>query len=568
MVCDLQVEPPCYKRFAQVLTDVRDTIAGLSAAGVAFAGAVSINDVLDVEHIKSMHVHGAFPWACWEKLMADVMTTLMQFNCAASTPANIPWAEVQGWMAEAAMDPAQQPYTLCKAVEYIMTFAQDVRLYVANRRLFLMAPIIKKFGITYEKGHFEQQLHAGTLQLTRTRAWLRSSLRKLVEDGDLLVQDLTTTSGEPVDRSKYLHVLYVSVMQLVVTGASGGTDNFPEILHLDVSRFDRLHTEFRRCVTVASVVLTVGQKLREVRVAPCGTAAAVVQKIAAVLLSSRWACKDVEKTISVVCAELDIPELSKADVVRFGMVLKNGLDADSPIPKLMSKRMHDVIVLGMQLGDGAVLGSDAATTETFKHFFIPLDMMALAPFMKRMVQELRTILSVNTRVCAKHYNRIIASEAAGFTASVNSDTNNGTRLMTVAEAERRLIELVVNKTITGTCTVRLDGGVINRDGLEWVVVDIATEGVVAPALTLPITMDLVALQPGLVDAPMGYRLVTTTEASSPRCKEILVSGGWLQTWSIARLAGGKIDGSGYGGGVTEGDFVDAEYIGQALVTPL
>ena len=36
---------------------------------------------------------------------------------------------------------------------------------------------------------------------------------------------------------------------------------------------------------------------------------------------------------------------------------------------------------------------------------------------------------------------------------------------------------------------------------------------------------------------------------------------------MVRLEGGKIDGSGYGGKVTAGEFADAGYIGEALVVP-
>ena len=88
----------------------------------------------------------------------------------------------------------------------------------------------------------------------------------------------------------------------------------------------------------------------------------------------------------------------------------------------------------------------------------------------------------------------------------------------------------------------------------------------AEALLVPLSPDKIPLAPGQAP-PEGFRLLRAEEAAAERWRGALVAG-WLEEWSIVRLEGGKIDGRGYGGGVTAGDFTQDQYIGEALVVPL
>ena len=66
----------------------------------------------------------------------------------------------------------------------------------------------------------------------------------------------------------------------------------------------------------------------------------------------------------------------------------------------------------------------------------------------------------------------------------------------------------------------------------------------------------------LDDIPEGWRRVTTEEVKA-RKQEFIKD---LQTWDIIKLAGGKVDGSGYGNKIMEGTF--DEGLGNVFVTPI
>lgn len=79
----------------------------------------------------------------------------------------------------------------------------------------------------------------------------------------------------------------------------------------------------------------------------------------------------------------------------------------------------------------------------------------------------------------------------------------------------------------------------------------------------PLTINVIRLHAAEA-VPTGVRLMRVDEVESEPWTRTIVHG-WLQKWSIVRLDGGKIDGSGYGGKVTKGDFSEDLSIGEALV---
>jgi hypothetical protein len=203
-----------------------------------------------------------------------------------------------------------------------------------------------------------------------------------------------------------------------------------------------------------------------------------------------------------------------------------------------------------------------------------------------MTLQLRKMVDVNSKVHAARYNSLIAGESAGLVPSRVRLSDGvpaplGFRLMTVRETKDRFEELSGGVLLNGKNAVRLQGGRLEpkiaiTTSMEvsdattvptWEVVCWDVCGMaMTEALVLALSPDKITLAPG-APPPVGFRLMRADEAASARWKYPLVKN-WLEEWSTTRLEGGKIDGSGYGGVVTLGDFTDAEYIGEALVVPL
>ena len=172
-------------------------------------------------------------------------------------------------------------------------------------------------------------------------------------------------------------------------------------------------------------------------------------------------------------------------------------------------------------------------------------------------------------------------EARGLTPSrvqLSGDMSApiGFRLMTADEASSRISELSSEAParVAGSpsCSVQLADGFFQMNSLsegsasgavKWDVIRGSFNGIISEAMVLPLSVDKITLASGEL-APVGFRMMTVEEASSGYWHDALVQG-WLEPWSIVRLDGGKIDGSAYGGLVTDGEFTDSTYIGEALV---
>jgi hypothetical protein len=141
--------------------------------------------------------------------------------------------------------------------------------------------------------------------------------------------------------------------------------------------------------------------------------------------------------------------------------------------------------------------------------------------------------------------------------------------MTADEASSRISELSSEAParVAGSpsCSVQLADGFFQMNPLsvKWDVIRGSFNGIISEAMVLPLSVDKITLASGEL-APVGFRMMTVEEASSGYWHDALVQG-WLEPWSIVRLDGGKIDGSAYGGLVTDGEFTDSTYIGEALV---
>ena len=62
-----------------------------------------------------------------------------------------------------------QPRVFCKTLEFLHEHLNAMHIYSANARLHMIAPVLQRDGIDYERSKFNEKIAAG-LTLERTKA--------------------------------------------------------------------------------------------------------------------------------------------------------------------------------------------------------------------------------------------------------------------------------------------------------------------------------------------------------------------------------------------------------------
>jgi hypothetical protein len=346
----------------------------------------------------------------------------------------------------------------------------------------------------------------------------------------------------------------------------------PETFLLDVGRLAAMHANFGLHVLVASVLVIVGQRLQELHVKNLSQ---TLDSIAEQIFASKLHATNITEVVRIASSKIETScEISDIDRAKLCAVLVKGTQVGCPVPKLMSSRLKKVFVGSLDYDAGDLFKNVNTIQDTFTEYQLPLSLRVMAPHLRDDCHRLGKIVSLNSKVHAKNYNSLIAMEARGLTPSrvqLSGDMSApiGFRLMTADEASSRISELSSEAParVAGSpsCSVQLADGFFQMNPLsvKWDVIRGSFNGIISEAMVLPLSVDKITLASGEL-APVGFRMMTVEEASSGYWHDALVQG-WLEPWSIVRLDGGKIDGSAYGGLVTDGEFTDSTYIGEALV---
>jgi hypothetical protein len=506
-------------------------------------------------------------------------------GASANPDAKATWGDIETALELGGDDALTQPASFCNALEFLLDRTKAVRIEVANSRLRLIAPVIKDHGVEYERNHMDKKLREGLTMLTKTRRWLRETIRRELAAGRSSLDDLT--NRDSTKASAYMAIINAGVVALITGAKPPRVASCPETFMLDVTRLEALHAAFRLMVLAASVLVIVGQRLGEVgEKDPKQVITAVAKSVIATAPSAGNLTSVID---TVVAALKENSTMDEAHHPGLHAVLLRGVEANRPVPKLMESRLRGVLQRGLEQGCDMFQDQDSIG-KVFKESQLPHALLPLVPHLRDACLRTNKVVLLNTKVHAARYNSMIAGESAGFVTwrcsiTATEPVPPGFRFMTVIEAQDRLPELVEHSRL-GERTVRLLDGRIKHisavpteadtemtDASDTLPVRTATWEVVktdvadgeTEAMVVPLCVDKIALAPGET-APAGFRLMRADEVSTPRWKDALVLG-WMEEWSIVRVDGGKLDGSGYGGEVTFGDFTGARYIGEALVVP-
>jgi T-complex protein 11 len=410
---DLRLDPPIYVRVLRVLDEIRDGIHDLASGGGVWKGFEGINDVIDIKFIQDQIENKAFEWTACVKLVEDVVSILGQL-CHSDKgatkrkfdeePAYIhshmsSWGFLQNEMKDAADDGTKQPGVFCSALQFLLDYTKAVRIEVANSRLRLIAPVIKDNGVDYERDHFDQKLLLGTVELTRTRKWLRSTIELEIGTQRLSIFDLTVRDS--AKSASYVNILNAGVVALITDPSPLDIATCPETLLLDVTRLAAMQSAFRHLVLVASVMVIVYQRFGELRER---NTSSIIHSIAYRIMTNKTVTGNISSIVDTVMLTLEeCTTMSDRDRGGLRDVLMKGAESNRPVPNLMASRLRNVLLRGLDGG---------ATTETvFKDCQIPRAIISLIPHVSDVVNRLRKVVNLNAKVHATRYNEIIAEEA-------------------------------------------------------------------------------------------------------------------------------------------------------------
>jgi hypothetical protein len=164
-------------------------------------------------------------------------------------------------MQKALIDVDEQPQAFCKALEFLLNCTNILRIDMANKKLKTIAPIIKNYGIDYERGKFQDKLINGTLTLERTQRWICLNLRHEVA--------LKTVDLEQLLEGKayaFVHVHSAAMLSLITDQTLITTEMCPETLLFDVDRLSMIQQEFQYIITSITIMVKVKHIITDLQV--------------------------------------------------------------------------------------------------------------------------------------------------------------------------------------------------------------------------------------------------------------------------------------------------------------
>ncbi|KAI9340390.1 T-complex 11 [Zopfochytrium polystomum] len=236
-------------------------------------------------------------------------------------------------------------------VESILELLDDMRLDLANFRLFSLRPVLKNIAAEYERARFASALENGTVHLDRTREWLVRSVTQYGDQGGL--------AGEGRE-NRFIAVFHSAITGLVFEWspphhdkASKSLSVLPETMAMDVERIDRFRNEGQKLCIVAVLVMLSLNVVPELR---GDHAFAVRLKESLVTLLRDTDGLSIENISAELCRQMSVSlerkkrklEESKQHLVK--RMVQKTVAADDPVFDLVRRRIMSVVVAHLATG--------------------------------------------------------------------------------------------------------------------------------------------------------------------------------------------------------------------------
>jgi hypothetical protein len=274
----------------------------------------------------------------------------------------------------------------------------------------LAVPVVFQGGIGYELAHFEKKRATGLL-LTNTRKFIRNGIRDGVQCGDVIkLTDLT--HDFPMDNldkeSAFKAVLTTAVVSLVMQEQPATEHTCPETLHLDFVRIRLIQHEFYQQITMAAMLIIIGQRLSECKDPNTEMILdALTTKLTLVL-----PCPE-RRTRMMAIVKEELTQSSIMNKITRDIVCDRLVTLSVPyckISQMMKKRFRSILTYAAS-GDIKRFQDRNTALTTFEDMHIPRSVYAVAVLTFNTGLKINRMMLLNMQVHADTYNTLIIEES-------------------------------------------------------------------------------------------------------------------------------------------------------------
>ncbi|EKX31294.1 hypothetical protein GUITHDRAFT_122507 [Guillardia theta CCMP2712] len=250
LVDDLRLSPPCYIRVLRVIGEVRDGMIDLTPGR-----SKELKEKIDTLYWQEQIESGTIDWESCISLIRGMLGIAMEIQEPfRKKETQDRWNELEQELR--ASTPQDQPMSFCKALEYVLSRVNVMRVDAANTRLRSIAHVIQNHGIEYEQAHMNKKLKANPTYLKRTPEWIHEVIQKEIERGRTDLARLVRGEAKA-----YVDIHTASVLSLITGNEPVKTKDCPETLLLDLSRLHKFHADFHFDVLSACMLAMASQRM-------------------------------------------------------------------------------------------------------------------------------------------------------------------------------------------------------------------------------------------------------------------------------------------------------------------
>lgn len=381
---DLKFTTPSYSQVLHILKEIHNGIDDLTINNKT----INISKIIDLDFIREQFEARMYTWDNCMQLISSIVKVIERVQVTRcdkeinETKEN--WKLINQQMLDASVYVNEQPQALHKALKFLINCVNVIRIDSVNTRLRFIAPIIKDYGIDYERGNFKNKLDKGIITIEHTYNWICSHLIHEVASNKVYLEDLL--EGKLY---AFLHIHSIAMLSLITNQT---TELCPETLSFDVQRLLMLQQEFQYIVTTVTIMVKVNYSIRSTNnIADLQ----VLTKITEFFTPDTKLEIDLEQTILEIGQAIQQTSLTQDNQKTLLRNLKESTSSSDAIRQIIDQKIKDVYRQFMK-------------DRTFPHDLNFINTVsAFVPSIEKSVIKLLTLINYNWSVHFSTYYKLI-----------------------------------------------------------------------------------------------------------------------------------------------------------------
>lgn len=245
---EVGAETPCYNRVWVVLKNIKEILLLLDQSENSEQWNGVVCEILDLDHIKARLSANAFHYDDFIRIVSDVDRLLVQnLRCPVNQDMRQKYIAVERIMHDAIGNVEARANALAKGLEYLFGKVSAVHIDNCNARLKMIAPLMKNYGIGYATDKFDADLKAGSIQLTKTVAFVLNAIERGVHSQYIHWHNLKCGNAK-----EYEKVLGIGFCYMLLNAK--GPEDIPETFRFDKQRIHAFGKNFDAMASIASIL--------------------------------------------------------------------------------------------------------------------------------------------------------------------------------------------------------------------------------------------------------------------------------------------------------------------------